>query len=59
MTDKHKTKYDINETFGTCISEWLFKGDITVYKYATGHANAICSQTLIGWDDLFRGNISV
>ena len=57
--DKHETQYEIKEMFSTCISEWLFKGDVTVCKYVTGHVLVICSQTQIGWDYLFRGNMSV
>ena len=41
------------------ISEWLFKGEVTVCKYATGHARVICSQKQIELDNLFRGKMSV
>jgi len=57
--DKHETKYEIKEAFSTCISEWLFKGEVTVCKYATGHARVICSQKQIELDNLFRGKMSV
>ena len=59
VMDKHETKYEIKETFSTCISEWLFNGEVTVCKYAPSHARVICSQTQIGWDQLFRGKMSV
>ena len=52
------TKYELENTLASAISEWFEAGHVLVEKYPARFHDAIYSQGAIGWRQIFNGKLS-
>ena len=52
------TKYELENTLTSAISEWFETGNVSLRKYPAKFHDAIWSQVAIGWRQIFNGKIS-
>ena len=55
---KHNTNYNLSETLLTAIASWMDTGFVDVRKFPVKYRKAINTQTKIGWQQIFMGQIS-